>query len=213
MPVINHQSSDGLDSYISAIAGDDPSYVNQWPRIEWQAAYNAYSAFSGGPDSYQLAPFLGMPEWLRSMVDGRATPDTDTPAPVMCRLWAETLDWFQIVADHSTDVEIWIDLPLDGHQVTVEQLQAAHAAVRRAGGTPVMTARLDPLIRSEDVRTVVTIESFYVVDNDGTTSAAVAETIFGWPSSKPYFFSEPAHLLEAAGLTAGVVSAWEWMGL
>lgn len=85
-----------LDDFILAVGGPDEAYVAQWPRAEWQAAFAVHNAFSGGPEQYTLAPSAGMPEWLRALVDGRATPARDVPAPTLCTLWTETLDWFEV---------------------------------------------------------------------------------------------------------------------
>ncbi|WP_181819325.1 hypothetical protein [Curtobacterium sp. AG1037] len=200
-----------LDGFIAAVGGDDPVYTGQWPRVEWQAAYNAFQAFTRGPAGWRLAPFAGMPEWLRQMVDGRAVPDTETPAPTLGRLWTERLNWFQVVDEHPADLVLWVDRPAQGHQVSAQQLRAAFDAVHAVGATPVLTVHLDPAIESEDLRTTVSIEALYVVDMVGTMGADVAAAILGWPGAEPYHFEQPSDVLNGAGLQHGHVTAWEWL--
>lgn len=116
-----------------------------------------------------------------------------------------------MAAEHPDDLVLEVSRPVDGQQVTTSQVRAAWTAVREANGVPVTAVHLVPDIQGENPCVVVTIEAFYAIDPAGSAAAPAAEAAFGWAGGEPYWFHDPMDVVRGAGLTAGHVTAWEWL--
>lgn len=200
------------------VGGDDPEYTGQWPQWQWQAAATMFAAF---PDdaapgvAYELLPNRVLPEWLRRTVTGRASVAFEVMAPACCLLWAETLDWFALAAEHP-DV---LDPPAPlGYRwdyfATPAGLHAAWNAARDHSSTPVLMIELAPGGTEADPRVEVGVYGFYIVSPDTADHDAAVATIARLlltQGGQPYQFNDGTHVAEAAGTTPGRVHAWEWV--
>lgn len=205
-----------IDTYVRSVGGDDPSYTGQWAQWQWRAAAAMYAAFpddAAGGGRYELLPNQVLPEWLRQTISGRATMALESMAPALCWLWAETIDWFSLAADHPDVLGTPTAYGCPSDVATPDALRDAWQTARAHGCTPFVFLELMPGGTETAPMIEVSVQGLYIVNPDGNDSddiVALLTSILGFScTDQPEDYLR--HLANTAGIGSGRVHAWEWI--